>query len=59
MKLTYDEPLSHFAFNFKLRRYNMRLADMGCLVKFFCPRWLLCVMVGTAPTVERCRLTPG
>jgi hypothetical protein len=25
LKPKYDEPLSHFAFNFKLRRYNLEL----------------------------------
>ena len=28
---------------------------MGCLV-VFCPRWLLCVMVGTAPTAVTLRV---
>ena len=32
------------------------LDDMGCAVKFFCPRWLLCVMVGTAPTAVTLRV---
>ena len=32
------------------------LDDVGCAVKFFCPRWLLCVMVGTAPTAVTLRV---
>ena len=35
---------------------HLKLAEMGCLVKFFCPRWLLCVMIGTAPSAVALRV---
>ena len=33
-----------------------RLAEHGCAVKFFCPRWLLCATVGAAPTAVALRV---